>query len=104
MSRETIPVLKGALVELNLGRSALKIYVFVAEITDMFILGPDVLRICDVSMDLGRHMLRLGREVLLWRPGGRPRSSRLTLASDKVIPAKCETVVTAWQEGLLKAA
>jgi hypothetical protein len=36
---ETIPVLKEALVELRLGRCALKIRVFVAEITDNFILG-----------------------------------------------------------------
>jgi predicted nucleic acid-binding Zn finger protein len=58
-SGETIPVLKEGLVELTLGRSALKIWVFVAKITDYFILGLDVLRVSDASVDLGQHVLRL---------------------------------------------
>jgi hypothetical protein len=42
-SGETIPVLKEALVELTLGQRALRIWVFIAEVTDEFILGLDVL-------------------------------------------------------------
>jgi len=50
---ETILVLKEAFVELALGRWALRIWVFVTEVTDEFILGLDVLRAYDASMDLG---------------------------------------------------
>jgi hypothetical protein len=57
-SGEIIPFLKVALVVLTLGLSAFNIWVFVAEITDEFILGLDVLRAHDASMDLGRHVLR----------------------------------------------
>jgi hypothetical protein len=103
-SGETIPVVKDAQVELTLGRRALKIWVFVAEITDEFILGLDVLRAYDASVDLGRHVLRLGREeVTLWSTGTRPRSSRLSLISDEVIPARCERVVAARLETPLEA-
>jgi hypothetical protein len=70
--------------------------VFVAEVTDEFILGLDVLRAYDASVDLGRHLLRLGREeVTLWRPGAQVKSSRLSLVCDEVIPARCERVVMA---------
>jgi hypothetical protein len=58
-SGETIPVVKEALVELTLGRRALSIWVFVTEITDELILGLDVLRAYNASLDLGRHLLRL---------------------------------------------
>jgi hypothetical protein len=44
-SGETIPVLK----ELTLGRRTLRIWAFVAEITDEFILGLDVLRAYNAS-------------------------------------------------------
>jgi hypothetical protein len=77
-SGKTIPVLKEALVELSLGRGALKIWVFVAEVTEELILGLDVQRAYDASVDLGRHLPRLGREeVTLWRPGAQVKSSRL---------------------------
>jgi hypothetical protein len=79
-SGETIPEVE-ALVQLSLGRRAFRIWMFVAEVTDAFNLGLDVLRACDASVDLGRHLLRLGQEeVTLWNPGARPTSSRLTLA------------------------
>jgi hypothetical protein len=58
-SGETILVVKETLVELTLGRRALRIWVFVAEITDELILGLDVLRAYNASLDLGRHLLRL---------------------------------------------
>jgi len=89
-------VLKEALVDLTLGRQALRIWVFVAEVTDEFILGLDVLRAYDASVDLGCHLLRLGREeVTLWRPGTQPKSARLSLVASVVIPARCERAVMA---------
>jgi predicted aspartyl protease len=95
-SGETNPVLKEALVELIMGRRALKLWVFVAGIADEFILGLDVLRAYDASVDLGRHLLRLGQEeVTLWRPGVQPKSARLCLVGDEVIPARCERVIMA---------
>jgi hypothetical protein len=57
-------VLKALLVELTLGRRVLSICLFIAEDTDEFILGLDVLRAYDASVDLGRHLLRLGKEEL----------------------------------------
>jgi hypothetical protein len=56
-------------------------------------------------MDLGRHVLRWGREeVSLWRPVARPWSSRITLVSDEVIPATCDRVLTARPKGPFEAA
>jgi hypothetical protein len=43
-SGRTIPVVKEALVQLILGQQALKIWVFVIDITDEFILVLDILR------------------------------------------------------------
>ena len=86
-SGETIPVLKEAHVELTLGRRALRIWVFLADVTDEFILGLDILRTYDASVDLGRHLLQLGREeVTLWRPGTRTKSARLSLVNDEFRP------------------
>jgi hypothetical protein len=42
-SGRTIPIVKEVLVELTLGQRTLKIWVFVAEMTDEFILGLDIL-------------------------------------------------------------
>jgi hypothetical protein len=68
-SGETIPVTE-SLVEQTLWRRALGIRVFVAEITDEFFLGLDVVRAYDASVDIGRHLQRLGQEkVTLWRLG-----------------------------------
>jgi hypothetical protein len=57
-SEKTILFLMETLVEPTLGRSALKICVFVAVISDMLFLGLDVLRTSDASVDCGRHVLR----------------------------------------------
>ena len=85
---------KEALVELTLGRRALRIWVFVAEVTDVFILGLYMLRAYEASVDLGRYLLRLGQEeVTLWRPGAQPNSTRLRLVGDEVISARCERAV-----------
>jgi len=42
---------------LSLGWQSLKIWVFVAEVRDEFILGLNVLRVFYASVDLGRHLL-----------------------------------------------
>ena len=71
----------------------MRFWVFVAEVTDEFILGLKFLWAYDASVDLGRHLLRLGQEeVTLWGPGVQPKS-RLSLAGDELIPARCERVV-----------
>ena len=77
---------------------------FVTEVTDVLILGLDVLRAYDASVDLGRNLLRLGQEgVSLWRPGAQPKSTRLCLVGDEVILARCERVVMAKLEAPLGA-
>ena len=69
---------------------------FVAEVTDEFILRLDVLWAYVASVDIERHLLRLGlEEIILWRPGTLPISVRLCLVGDVVIPARCERVVMA---------
>jgi hypothetical protein len=62
VSGEAIPVLKEAHFDLTLGRRALSIWVFVAEVTNEFIVGLDILRAYNESVELGHHLLRLGRE------------------------------------------
>jgi hypothetical protein len=94
-------VVKEALIELNLGRPTLRIWVFLAEITDEFILGLNVLRAYNASVDVGRHLLRLAQEVTLWKTGVQPKSSRLSLVSNEVIPARCEKLVMASLEAPL---
>jgi hypothetical protein len=82
---------------------ALRIWVPVTNITDEFVLGPDVLRAYDASVGEERHVLRMGREeVTLWNPGTRPRSSRLTLLSDegslpdvRVVTAQLDAIIEA---------
>ena len=81
-------MLNEALVKLTLGLPALRIWVFVVEVTDEFILGLDVLRAYNASVDLGHHLLQLGQEeVTLWRPGAQRNSARLSLAGVEMIPA-----------------
>ena len=68
-SGESTPVME-VLVEPTLGRWAMRIWVFVEEITDEYVLGLDVLRDYDASVDIERHLLRLGQvELMLWRTG-----------------------------------
>jgi hypothetical protein len=94
-SGETIPVMKEAHVELTPGRCTLRTWELVADITDEFIPGLDMLQAYDASVDVERHMLRMGREeVTLWNPRAHPRSSQLTLLSDEVISVPCEKVVS----------
>jgi hypothetical protein len=78
--------------------------VFVVEVTDKFILGLDVLQVYNASVDLGRHLLRLGQEEMtLLRSGTQPKPSQLSLVRDKVILARCERVVMARLEAPLGA-
>jgi hypothetical protein len=103
-SGESLLRLKEALVKLTLGQSPMSISVFVAEITDDFILTLDVLHTYDAFMDLGSHTLRLSQEeVSLWSPLAIPRHSRLVVTSDQVILAQCEGVSIAQLESLLRA-
>jgi hypothetical protein len=60
----TRPILKEVFLELNLGRRLLKIWIFVANIRDESILGLDILRAFDASVNLARQMLRLTEEAL----------------------------------------
>jgi hypothetical protein len=71
---EALSVLKEVFLTLNLGRHLLKIWVFVANITKGFILGLDILRAYNASVDIGRQTLRLAEEkVSLWSPRVGPR-------------------------------
>jgi hypothetical protein len=98
-SGETLPILKEAFVTLTLWRRPLGIWVFVADITNELILGLDVLRAHDASVDLGRQMLPLGEEeVSLWSPSLDPQPSCLVVGDNQVIPAQCERVVMAQLE------
>jgi hypothetical protein len=56
-----MPVVE-AHVELTIGRRNLRSWVFVADIKDDFILGLDILRAYDASVDIGLCVLRLGRD------------------------------------------
>jgi hypothetical protein len=56
-SRETIPVLNEALVDLTLEWNTLKLWVFITKVMDMFILELDVLQAYDALVDLGCHVL-----------------------------------------------
>jgi hypothetical protein len=61
-SGETMPVMKDAHVELTMGQRTLRSWVFVADIADDFILGLDIQRAHDASVDIGRRVLRLGQD------------------------------------------
>jgi hypothetical protein len=61
-SGETMPVVKEAHVELTMGLRTLRIWVFVDDIKDEFILGLDLLRVFDASVDIGRRVLRLDQD------------------------------------------
>jgi hypothetical protein len=96
VSGEALPILKEVFLTLTLGRRPLKIWVFVADISNEFILGLGILRAYDASMDIGRQTLRLAEEeVSLWSPGAGPRPSSLIVEEDQVIPAQCEGTVMA---------
>lgn len=81
-----------AIMELILGRFALQIWVFTAEITDDLILElDDILCTHDTSVDLKHHVLQLDEE-----------GSPYTTATENVLPALCGRVVAAWMEDSLR--
>jgi hypothetical protein len=71
-SGETMPVVKEAHVELTMGQRTLRSWVFVADIKDDFILGLDILRANDASVDIGRRVLRLGQDEVPVREAPTP--------------------------------
>jgi hypothetical protein len=94
VSGGSLPILKEVLLTLTLGRRPLSMWVFVANITDELILGLNILRAYNASVDIGCQTLRLAdEEVSLWSPGAGPRPSSLVVADDHVIPAQCEGIV-----------
>ena len=75
---------------------------FVAEITDKYILGLEVLRDYDASVDLERQLLQLCQvEVMVCRTGAKPKSSSISLVGEEMIPARSEKVVMARLEAHL---
>jgi hypothetical protein len=103
VSGERLPILKEAFLTLTLGRRPLKIWVFVANITNELIFGLDILRAYDASVDLRRQTLCLaGEEISLWNPGAGPRPSSVVVAKDQVMPAKCEGILMARSESPLE--
>jgi hypothetical protein len=93
---EGAPQPERSFLTLTLRRRPLKIWVFVANITNEFIFGLDILHAYNASVDIGRQTLRLAEdEVSLWSPGAGPRPSSLVLAKDQVIPAQSEGIVMA---------
>jgi hypothetical protein len=72
------------------------LYIFQQWCKKNFILGLDILRAYNASVDIGRQTLRLAEEVVsLWSPGAGPQPSSLVVAKDQVIPAQCEGRVMA---------
>jgi hypothetical protein len=80
VSGEALPILKEVFLTLNLGRPPFKIWVFVADITNEFILGLVTLDAYDASVNIGRQTLRLVEEEPRYgtsslQPGGGKGSS-----------------------------
>ena len=99
-SGDNLPVVKEALLELTLGRSTVRLWVFVARVAEEVILGLDALRSHDATVDVGRRILRLGRdEVTLRGPNEPPGICKVTLVGEVVVPARSEVVVRARLEG-----
>jgi hypothetical protein len=91
VSGEALPILKEVFLTLILRRRPLKIWVFVEDITNEFILRLDILRAYDASVDIGRQTLGLAEEeISLWSPGAGLRPLSLTMDEDQVIPAQCD--------------
>jgi hypothetical protein len=99
VSVESLPILKEVLLTQILGRCPLKMWDFVADIRDELILGLDILRAYDASVDIGRQNLRLAAEE---EPRAGPRPSSLVVAKDHVKPAQCEGIVMARMESSLE--
>jgi hypothetical protein len=68
VSGEAFPILKEVFLTPTLGQHSLKIWLFVADITNGFILGLDILHAYDASVDIGRQMLCLVEEEVSFQP------------------------------------
>jgi hypothetical protein len=69
VSTEALPIIKEVFLTLMLGWCLVTISVFIADITNEFILGLDILHAYDAPVDPGRQMLHLAKgEVSLWSP------------------------------------
>jgi hypothetical protein len=73
-----MPVVKEAHVDLTMGRRTLRSWVFVADIKDDFILGLDILRAHNASVDIGRRVLRLGQDEVSVREASTESASKRT--------------------------
>jgi hypothetical protein len=71
-----MPVVKEAHVELTMGRRTLRSWVFVAVIKDDFILGLDILRAHETSVDTGGRVLLLGQYEVPVREAPTPSESK----------------------------
>jgi hypothetical protein len=101
VSGKSLPIFKKVLLPLNLGRCQLKMWVFVANITDELILGLDKLSAYEASVDTGRQKLRLAEEeISLCSLGAGPRTSSLVVAKEHVIPTQCKGIGLARMESL----
>jgi hypothetical protein len=72
VSQEAFPILKEVFLTLTLWRRTLKIWVFIANITNEFVLGMNILSMYNASVDLWHQMLRLAEErygALTFQPG-----------------------------------
>jgi hypothetical protein len=99
ISRVALPILKEVFLTLTMEQHPLKIWIFVANITNEFILGLDILCAYDASVYLGHQRLYLAEEeVSPWNPWAGPWPSSLVVAKHQVMPAQCEGIVMAGLE------
>jgi hypothetical protein len=84
---EALSILKEVFLTLTLGQCPLKIWVIIANITNKFFLGLDILCTYDASVDQGHQTLYLSEEgVSLWSPRVGIWPSSLVVARYRVKP------------------
>jgi hypothetical protein len=71
VSGEALLILKEVFLTLTLGRHPLKIWIFVASITNEYILVLDILHSYDAFVDLGLQTPRVADEEITMEPRGR---------------------------------
>jgi hypothetical protein len=77
-------------------RRPLIIWVFVADMTNEFILGLNILRAYAASVDIERQTLRLAEEYILWRsPEAGPPPSNIRVEENQTVPVLCKETVMA---------
>jgi hypothetical protein len=104
VSGKFLPILIEVLLPLKLVRRPLRLWDCDANITDELILGLNILRANDASVDIGRQKLRHAEEELwVCRPGAGPRPFSLVVAKKHLIPAQCKGTVMARMESPLGA-